>query len=72
MINAGGLINVAAELDPEGYDHGRVMAKLAEIPATLSEIFRAADNSGRSTADVAQDMARQRIVRPQKATARAR
>lgn len=62
VINAGGLINVAAELDRDGYDRDRVMDKLAAIPATLTEIFQAADRLDRSTAAVAQDIAAQRIA----------
>lgn len=66
VINAGGLINVAAELDRDGYDRDRVMDKLAAIPATLTEIFRAADRLDRSTAAVAQDIAAQRIAQVRK------
>src|SRR5690606_26017767 len=39
VINAGGLINVAAELDPEGYDSERVLRRIADIPKTLARIF---------------------------------
>ena len=63
VVNAGGLINVAAELHPDGYDREQVMAKLAEIPTTLSEIFQTAEKLGRSTNDVALEMAGQRIGR---------
>lgn len=66
VINAGGLINVAAELDRDGYDRDRVMDKLAAIPATLTEIFQAADRFDRSTAAVAQDIAAQRIAHARK------
>ena len=70
VINAGGLINVAAELDPDGYDRKRVMAKLEQIPATLAEIFAAGDRLGSSTADVALEMAGQRIARARKVDSR--
>jgi len=63
VINAGGLMNVAAELDPDGYDRERVMARLGEIPRTLNEIFEAADRLGKPTNDVAQAIAEERIAR---------
>ncbi len=61
VINAGGLINVAAELAPGGYDRAATMAKVAEIPATLSAIFERADAQGRPTNDVAAEIAMERI-----------
>src|SRR5690606_33962879 len=33
VINAGGLINVAAELAPDGYNREQAMAKVAQIPS---------------------------------------
>jgi leucine dehydrogenase len=63
VINAGGLMNVAAELDPDGYDSERVVAELDEIPATLTEIFETADRLGKPTNDVAQAIAEERIER---------
>jgi len=63
VINAGGLMNVAAELDRDGYDREKVMAQLATIPTTLVEIFAAAERLGRPTNDVAQEIARERIAR---------
>jgi leucine dehydrogenase len=62
VINAGGLMNVAAELDRDGYDRERVMARLAGIPATLNEIFAMADKLSKPTNDVAQAIAQQRIA----------
>jgi leucine dehydrogenase len=61
VINAGGLINVAAELAPGGYDHDLVAAKLAAIPVTLEEIFVASDKQSRPTNDIAQAIAEERI-----------
>jgi len=63
VINAGGLINVAAELSPEGYDPEAVMAKLAKIPLTLTEIFQRAEQQKRPTNDIAAEMAMERIRR---------
>jgi leucine dehydrogenase len=40
VINGGGLINVAAELAPGGYDREDAMARVARIPEVLADIFR--------------------------------
>jgi leucine dehydrogenase len=61
VINGGGLVNVAMELAPDGYDRTAVMGKVAEIPATLKRIFERADKEGRPTNDVAQAMAERLI-----------
>ncbi|MBO6717279.1 MAG: Glu/Leu/Phe/Val dehydrogenase [Rhizobiaceae bacterium] len=62
VINAGGLINVAGELDPDGYDRERVMARLPEIPRTLTDIFARAEKQGRPTNDVAREIAEERLT----------
>lgn len=61
VINAGGLMNVAAELAPGGYDEAVTMEKVAGIPKTLARIFRRADAEGRTTEAVAEAMAQERI-----------
>lgn len=61
VINAGGLMNVAAELAPGGYDREATMQMVKEIPATLSAIFKKADAENRPTNDVASDIAMARI-----------
>lgn len=63
VLNAGGLINVAGELDPEGYDRDRVMAGLKEIPKTLTAIFERAGKLGRPTNDIAQEIADERLAK---------
>lgn len=62
VINAGGLMNVAAELKPGGYDRDAVMAEVARIPATLAEIFSRADADGVSTETVAARLAAERLT----------
>ncbi|MEZ5812579.1 MAG: Glu/Leu/Phe/Val dehydrogenase dimerization domain-containing protein [Rhizobiaceae bacterium] len=62
VINAGGLVNVAAEVDADGYDKAKVEARIAEIPATLSTIFAEAERSGKATNQVAFEMAEARIA----------
>jgi leucine dehydrogenase len=61
VINAGGMINVAAELAPGGYDRGAAMARVSEIPKTLTSIFRRSDAEKRPTNDVAEAVALERI-----------
>jgi leucine dehydrogenase len=61
VINAGGLMNVAAELAPGGYDRAATMAKVDEIPATLTAILERAKAEKRSTVDVAEAIAAERI-----------
>ena len=61
VINSGGLINVAAEFAPGGYDGARASAMVARIPETLEEIFRRSDSQERSTSDVALSIAEERL-----------
>lgn len=61
VINAGGLINVAAELSPAGYNRDAALAKVATIPTTLSDIFTRAEAQKRPTNDIAAEIAMERI-----------
>ena len=61
VINSGGLINVAAELSPDGYRREAVMAKVAQIPAILSDIFERARAQQKPTNDIAAEIAMERI-----------
>lgn len=61
VINAAGLMNVAAELEPGGYDRARVFRQIETIPAVLSKIFERADTLGLSTESVAAEMAAERL-----------
>jgi leucine dehydrogenase len=55
VINAGGVINIAVELAPEGYDEGRAVEKVHGIYHTLRHVF---------------DMAAQERVPPHRAALR--
>ena len=61
VINGGGLINVAAELAPGGYDRADAMARVARIPEVLADIFRRSDAERRPTNDIAQEIAAERL-----------
>jgi glutamate dehydrogenase/leucine dehydrogenase len=60
-INAGGLINVADELGPGGYDRRRAIAKTEEIEPTLRKIFAESEKTGTAPGRVALALARERI-----------
>lgn len=62
VINAGGLINVADEMDPAGYDAERVRARVAAIESTLDAIFARAAATGLTPAETALAQARERIA----------
>ena len=60
VLNAGGIINVAAEVSGT-YDYSWVDGKLENIKTTLQDIFTRSDSSNRPTNEVANDMARERL-----------
>ncbi len=62
VINGGGIVNVAMELMPGGYDRKAVEAKVAQIPVTLTTIFQRAEKENRPTNDVSLAMAREIIA----------
>ncbi|GHC74026.1 Glu/Leu/Phe/Val family dehydrogenase [Limoniibacter endophyticus] len=61
VLNAGGVINVAAEFDLDGYDRTKVLTMIDGIPATLTRIFERAEREGAATNDIAEIIARERI-----------
>lgn len=60
VLNAGGIINVAAEVSGT-YDPKWVKSKLDELEVTLKTIFAEAAKQGVSTDSVANEMARERL-----------
>lgn len=63
VINAGGVIDVAQELNGNGYDLERVVEQVEGIGASLTEIFQRADAEQRATNVVADDLARERFLK---------
>jgi leucine dehydrogenase len=57
VINAGGLINVADELEPGGYNRERALRKVSRIYNTLKRIFERSSKEGISPSEVADTMA---------------
>jgi len=60
VVNAGGIINVAAEVSGT-YDPAWVKSKLDELEVTLMEVFSRAAKQGVSTHKIADEMARARM-----------
>lgn len=61
VINAGGLINVACEISHEGYHAELSRDKVDLIYDTLVELFERSSHEGKSTVDIALDLARYNI-----------
>jgi leucine dehydrogenase len=59
VINAGGVINVS--LEGPGYDMGVARARTRRIILTLTQIFTRAEAEGRTTEEVADELARDRL-----------
>lgn len=61
IINGGGVVNVAEELNPSGYNRDRSYAKIGQIYDKLLQIFKLAETQSISTAQAAELVAEQRI-----------
>ena len=61
IINGGGVINVADELKPGGYDRDRAYAQVAQIGAKVARALKLADERGISSAAAAEIMADERL-----------
>lgn len=64
VANAGGVINIAAELGPDGYDRGRAWAAVATIQTTMHRVFERAAADGITTARAADRLAEERLGAP--------
>jgi len=62
VVNAGGIINIAVELEPEGYSPERARARVLAIGETLAAVFDMAESSGTTPLAAAQDLARRRLA----------
>jgi leucine dehydrogenase len=61
VANAGGIINIAVELEPEGYDARRARDRVLGIGDTVRAIFEDADGAGITPLDAAMRRARRRL-----------
>ena len=62
IANAGGLINVATELDPEGYDLARTKRRALGIEETMDHIYDEAERSRTTPLATAYSIARRRLA----------
>jgi leucine dehydrogenase len=62
VVNAGGVINIADELSPGGYDHDRAYARIATIHETLLRVFALADEQSITPATAADRFAEARLA----------
>jgi len=60
VVNAGGIINVAAEVSGH-YDPSWIQSKLQDLEITLKNIFNVSAEQGLSTNVIADNMARERL-----------
>jgi leucine dehydrogenase len=65
VVNAGGIINIAVELEPGGYDPRRARRRVRGIGDTLRRIFGDADATGATPLTAAMALARERIAEPE-------
>jgi leucine dehydrogenase len=62
IANAGGLINVATELEPEGYDSGRTKRRALGIEETMNHIYDEAERNKQTPLATAYTIARRRLA----------
>lgn len=61
VANAGGIINIAVELEPEGYDPARARVRVQGIGDTIREVFDEADASRATPLAAAMRLAARRL-----------
>lgn len=62
IANAGGLINVATELDPEGYDAARTKRRALGIEETMDQLYDEAERNQTTPLASAYALARRRLA----------
>ena len=62
VVNAGGVINIADETAPGGYDQERAWRRVEGIADTLRKVFDLADAHGTTTAAAADRLAEDRLA----------
>lgn len=62
VVNAGGVINIADETAPGGYDEARALRRVEGIEATLSRVFAIASEEGLTPAAAADRLAEDRLA----------
>jgi glutamate dehydrogenase/leucine dehydrogenase len=62
VANAGGVVNIAQELHPDGYDAGRARAAVAAIGDTMRTVLQDARARGITPLQAAMELARARLA----------
>jgi leucine dehydrogenase len=62
VANAGGIINISVELEPEGYDTARAEQRVRGVAATTREVFEHADATAATPLAAAMEIARRRLA----------
>jgi leucine dehydrogenase len=65
VVNAGGVINIADERAPGGYDRERAWSRVAAIRDTVRQVFETAEAQGITPAAAADHLAERRIAAAQ-------
>jgi len=61
VANAGGVVNIAVELEPEGYDTERAMVRVRAIADTVRTVLDHAEATGSTPLAAANEIARRRV-----------
>ena len=62
VANAGGVVNIAVELEPEGYDTARAETRVRAIGDTVRTVLDHADATGATPLAAAMEIARRRVA----------
>jgi leucine dehydrogenase len=62
VANAGGVINIAEERHPDGYDHDRAWKAVERIYETVGRVLDRAVADGTTTAEAADRIAEDRLT----------
>jgi leucine dehydrogenase len=62
VVNAGGIVNIAVELEPTGYDAAVARRRVRAIGETLAQIFAAAEAAGTTPLAAALALGEQRLA----------
>jgi leucine dehydrogenase len=62
VANAGGVVNIAVELEPEGYDTGRAETRVRAIGDTIRTVLDHAEATGSTPLAAALEIARRRVA----------
>jgi leucine dehydrogenase len=71
VANAGGVVNIAVELEPEGYDPERAEVRVRAIADTVRTVLDHADATGTTPLAAANEIARRRVAEAASAAAEA-